>query len=433
MKVAVIGGGGREHAIIKKLKESKKVEELHALPGNAGMEEALCHPEISATDVNAVVAFAQREHMDYVVVTPDDPLALGMVDALEAVGIPCFGPEKAAARLEASKAYAKEFMKKYGIPTASYRLCHSAEEALEFLKSHPLPLVFKADGLALGKGVFIAKTEEEADQAIQTLMVERKFGDSGKTVVIEEMLEGPEVSLLTLTDGNTVKAFPSSMDHKRALNGNRGPNTGGMGCIAPNPFLTDALFQECMETIVRPTIVGMQREGHPFKGCLYFGLMLTQQGPKVIEYNSRFGDPETQVLLPLLQSDLLELMMATTEERLDKVEMNLSNRAACCLVLASGGYPGHYEKGKEIHFPADLASKIIFCGVNRDAKDGGYYTAGGRVLNLVETGLTLPDAIHRVYQDAEKVTFENCFYRKDIGESALAALEGQTQGKRGEE
>lgn len=419
MNIAVIGGGGREHAIIKSLKRSKGVSHIYALPGNGGIAEDAECIAIGAKDLDAIVDFAVEKKLDYVVVAPDDPLVLGLVDMLEAKGIPCFGPNKAAAVIEGSKAFSKQLMKKYGIPTASYEIFSDMEAALEYIETCPIPTVIKADGLALGKGVIIAETREEAREGLRTIMEDHKFGASGDTVVIEEFLEGPEVSVLSFTDGKVVRPMVSSMDHKRALDGDKGLNTGGMGTVAPNPYYTDEISEQCMEQIFRPTIEAMAAEERAFKGCLYFGLMLTKDGPKVIEYNSRFGDPETQVVLPLLEGDLLEIMRATTDGTLADVEFSFRDEAACCVVAASAGYPASYEKGFEINLPEEH-DLIYVAGSKLD--DGKQLTSGGRVLGVVETAPTLREAVDKAYAKLGEVHFDNMYFRRDIGAKALAAL-----------
>ncbi len=417
MKIMVVGGGGREHAIIKKIKENPKAEVIYALPGNGGIaRDAICVP-IKATDIDAIVKFASDNKVDYAVVAPDDPLVLGLVDALEAVGIPCFGPEKRAAIIEGSKAFSKELMKKYGIPTAVYEIFDDMDKALSFVENAPVPLVIKADGLALGKGVIIAADREEAKSAIKSIMGDKLFGKSGDKIVIEEFLEGPEVSVLSFTDGKTVVPMVSSMDHKRALDNDRGLNTGGMGTIAPNPCYTPAVARECMEKIFLPTVRAMNAEGRTFKGCLYFGLMITKDGPKVIEYNCRFGDPETQVVLPLLKSDLLDIMMAVTEGRLSECEVEFSEKSAACVILASKGYPLKYEKGFEINIPEEVRDAVYIAGAAE--KDGKLVTSGGRVLGVTRVADDLKTALKLAYDDAEKITFEGVFMRHDIGERAL--------------
>ena len=419
MKLMVIGSGGREHAIIKKLKENPTVEVIYALPGNGGMgEDAVC-VDIGAKDLPAIVAFGKEKQIDYAVVAPDDPLVLGCVDALEAAGIPCFGPRANAAIIEGSKVFSKNLMKKYGIPTAAYETFDDMDEALRYLETAPIPTVVKADGLALGKGVVIAMTRQEARDAVVSMMKDKKFGKSGDRIVIEEFLEGPEVSVLAFTDGKTLKPMVSSMDHKRAGDNGTGLNTGGMGTVAPNPYYTDKLAETCMETIFLPTLRAMNAEGRTFKGCLYFGLMLTKDGPKVIEYNCRFGDPETQVVLALLGSDLFTIMRAVTEERLEEAEVRFKKGAAACVILASKGYPLSYEKGFEIEMPESVRPHVLFAGAKE--RDGKLVTSGGRVLGVVGTGATLPEALSLAYERAEEITFANKFYRRDIGKRALEA------------
>ena len=417
MNILVVGSGGREHALIKSLKKNQEIETIYALPGNGGIaKDAVCVP-IGAKDIDGIVKFAVEKKIDFAVVAPDDPLALGAVDALEAAGVPSFGPTKAAARIEASKVFAKELMKKYGIPTAAYQVFTDPDAAKAYLKTAPLPAVIKADGLALGKGVIIAQTLEEAEKAVSDMMENKVFGDSGSRVVIEEFLEGPEVSVLAFTDGKTVKPMVSSVDHKRARDGDKGLNTGGMGTIAPNPYYTPEVAERCMNEIFLPTIRAMANEGCPFKGCLYFGLMVTKNGPKVIEYNCRFGDPETQVVLPLLQSDLLEIMQAVTAGKLSDCPVVFRGGACCCVVLASDGYPGHYEKGYEITIPADIRDHVYVAGAA--LKDGRLVTAGGRVLGVTAAAGTLDEAVREAYVRAERVNFGNRYYRKDIGKRAV--------------
>ena len=419
MKILVVGGGGREHAIIKKLRENPGVEEIYALPGNGGIAADATCVNIGAKDLDAITAFAKEKAVDYAVVAPDDPLVLGCVDALEAIGIPCFGPRKNAAIIEGSKVFSKDLMKKYGIPTAAYEVFTSPAEALRYLETAPVPTVIKADGLALGKGVTVAMTREEAFGAVREIMEDKKFGASGDRIVIEEYLEGPEVSVLSFTDGTTVIPMVSSMDHKRALDGDQGPNTGGMGTVAPNPYYTDAVAAECMEKIFLPTIRAMKAEGREFRGCLYFGLMITRDGPKVIEYNCRFGDPETQVVLPLLESDLLTVMQAVTAGRLAECEVRFRNAHACCVVLASKGYPGAYSKGYEITIPEAVRPNVYVAGAA--LKDGKLVTSGGRVLGVTAVADTLPEAVKEAYALAEKITFENKYQRSDIGRRAMKA------------
>lgn len=416
MKVAVIGGGGREHAIIKSLRKSEEIDKIYALPGNGGIAEDAECVAIGAKDLDAIVDWAVSEAVDYMVVAPDDPLVLGLVDRLNEKGIPCFGPNKKAAIIEGSKAFSKNLMKKYGIPTAEYEIFSDMDEALEYVKTCKIPVVIKADGLALGKGVIIAETRDDAVAGIRTIMEERKFGASGDTVVIEEYLEGPEVSVLSFTDGKTIRPMVSSMDHKRALDGDRGLNTGGMGTIAPNPYYTKEIADICMEEVFLPTIRAMNEEGRTFRGCLYFGLMITKDGPKVIEYNCRFGDPETQVVLPLLQGDLFEIMRATTNGTLADVDFSFSDKCACCVVAASKGYPVSYEKGFEITLPEDH-SNIYVAGSRLE--NGKQLTNGGRVLGVTEIADTLQGAVDRAYETIRTVHFDNMYYRTDIGARAL--------------
>ena len=422
MKILVVGGGGREHAIIKKLKENPRITEIYALPGNGGIAaDAACVP-IGATDIDGIVRFAVQEKIDYAVVAPDDPLALGAVDALNGAGVPCFGPNAAAARIESSKAFAKDLMRRYGIPTARFRTFTDVSEALAYVAECPLPTVVKADGLALGKGVIIAQTREEAAAAVRGMMEEGLFGKSGATVVIEEFLEGPEVSVLAFTDGKTVKPMVSSMDHKRAHDGDAGPNTGGMGTIAPNPYYTPEIAARCMEEIFLPTVRAMAQEGRPFRGCLYFGLMITRDGPKVIEYNCRFGDPETQVVLPLLQSDLYTVMRATTDGTLAETDVRFDARkSACCVILASKGYPGHYEKNCLIRLPDTAEGEWIYIAGAKRAEDGSLLSSGGRVIGATAVADTLEGAVERAYALARRVDFPGGFMRGDIGARALQA------------
>lgn len=420
MKIMVVGGGGREHAIIKKIKENKNVTEIFALPGNGGMKDDATLVNIGAKDIDAIVSFAVDNKIDFAVVAPDDPLVLGCVDALNNVGIKCFGPKKSAAIIEGSKAFSKKLMKKYNIPTAAFEIFNNAEDALKYLETAPIPTVVKADGLALGKGVIIAMTREEAVDAVKSIMEDKIFGESGNNIVIEEFLTGPEVSVLSFTDGNIVVPMISSMDHKRALDNDEGLNTGGMGTIAPNPYYTDDIAKECMETIFVPTINAMKSEGRTFKGCLYFGLMLTPNGPKVIEYNCRFGDPETQVVLPLLESDLLEIMMAVENESLTEDMVKFSNKSACCVVMASKGYPVKYESGFKITVDNDFDDNLYIAGAKLSGDD--VVTAGGRVLGVVAIEDSLVNAIEKSYSSVKKVHFDNAFYRNDIGAKALKVL-----------
>ena len=420
MDVMVVGGGGREHAIIKKLKGCKGVDKIYALPGNGGIAEDAECVNIGANDIVGAVAFAKEKGIGFAVVAPDDTLVLGMVDALEAQGVPCFGPDKKAAAIEGSKVFSKELMKKYGIPTAAYEVFTDMGEAMDYLASAPLPAVIKADGLALGKGVVIAETREAAFAAVKSMMEDRIFGESGSRVVIEEFLTGPEVSVLSFTDGKTVVPMISSMDHKRALDGDKGLNTGGMGTIAPNPFYTQRIADECMKKIFLPTINAMNSEGRTFKGCLYFGLMITKDGPKVIEYNCRFGDPETQVVLPLLESDLFEIMRAVHDGRLGSVDVKFSEKSACCVIVASGGYPEKYKKGCEITIGNAGGAEIFVAGAEK--KDGKLLTSGGRVLGVTAVEDTLEKAVRAAYAAVEEVNFENAYHRSDIGKRALERL-----------
>ena len=418
MKLMVVGGGGREHAIIKKLRENKEIDEIFALPGNGGMAEDATLVPIGAKDIDAIVSFASKNKIDYAVVAPDDPLVLGCVDRLEEIGVPCFGPRAAAAEIEGSKVFSKNLMKKYGIPTATYEVFESAEDAYKYVSDCALPTVIKADGLALGKGVIIAMDRETALDAVRSIMEDKKFGSSGNRIVVEEFLEGPEVSVLAFTDGSVVKPMVSSMDHKRAKDNDEGLNTGGMGTIAPNPYYTEALASECMEKIFIPTIEAMKSEGREFRGCLYFGLMITKDGPKVIEYNCRFGDPETQVVLPLLESDLYTVMRATTDGTLSETEVKFSSGAAACVIMASAGYPEAYESGFEMDIAESVKDSVYVAGAK--LKDGKLLTAGGRVLGVTATADTLEAAVSAAYGKVSSVKFENAYYRHDIGARALA-------------
>ena len=421
MKIMVVGGGGREHAIIKKLKENKSVTEIYALPGNGGIaRDAVC-VDIGAKDIDGIVKFAVEQGIDYAVVAPDDPLVLGAVDALEEKGIPCFGPRANAAIIEGSKVFSKNLMKKYGIPTAAYEVFDDMDAALAYLETAPIPTVIKADGLALGKGVIIAMTRDEAQDAVRSMMGDKVFGKSGDHIVIEEFLTGPEVSVLSFTDGKTVVPMVSSMDHKRAGDNDTGLNTGGMGTVAPNPYYTKEIADECMRTIFLPTVEAMNAEGRTFRGCLYFGLMLTPKGPRVIEYNCRFGDPETQVVLPLLESDLLTVMQATTNGTLDKTEVKFRDGHACCVIMASKGYPTAYEKGFEMTIPEEIADNVYVAGAA--LRDGKLVTAGGRVLGATATADSLANAVKSAYALVDRISFDNAYYRHDIGARALAALE----------
>ena len=421
MKIMVVGGGGREHAIIKKLKASPKVDEIYALPGNGGIAADAKCVNIGAKDIDAIVAFALEEKIDFAVVAPDDPLVLGAVDALEEKGIPCFGPRKNAAIIEGSKIFSKNLMKKYGIPTASYEVFTELSAALEYLKTAPIPTVIKADGLALGKGVVIAMTRDEAYDAVRSMMEDKMFGESGSRVVIEEFLTGPEVSVLSFTDGNVVVPMVSSMDHKRAKDNDEGLNTGGMGTIAPNPYYTAEIAERCMKEIFLPTVNAMNAEERTFCGCLYFGLMLTPNGPKVIEYNCRFGDPETQVVLPLLESDLFDIMVACSNGTLADTEVKFSSGAACCVIMASEGYPQKYASGFEIKVDSTCEAEVYVAGAK--LSDGKLLSAGGRVLGVTATADDLKSAIDKAYANVEKVSFENAYYRHDIGQRALRAFD----------
>ena len=417
MNVMVVGGGGREHAIIKKLKENQSIETIYALPGNGGIAaDAVC-VDIGAKEIEKIAEFAVQKQIDLAVVAPDDPLVMGAVDLLRAHGIKTFGPDKKAAIIEGSKAFSKDLMKKYKIPTASYETFSDPAAAIAYLETAEAPIVIKADGLALGKGVVIAETIEEARDAVRSMMEDKVFGESGSRVVIEEFLTGPEVSVLAFTDGKTMVPMVSSMDHKRALDGDRGLNTGGMGTVAPNPYYTPEIAARCMQEIFLPTMEAMNREGRTFSGCLYFGLMLTEKGPKVIEYNCRFGDPETQVVLPLLESDLLDIMLKIYDEKLSEADVRFAESSACCVVMASEGYPKKYETGFEITMPQD--KNIYVAGAK--LTDGKLLTSGGRVLGVTETAPTLAEAVEKAYQTVAAVHFENAYYRNDIGARALAA------------
>ena len=419
MKLLVVGGGGREHAIIKSLKKNPEVTEIFALPGNGGIAaDAVCVP-IGATEIDKIVSFAKEQGVDYAVVAPDDPLVLGCVDALEAAKIPCFGPRARAAIIEGSKVFSKNLMKKYGIPTARYEVFSDMAAALAYLDTAPIPTVIKADGLALGKGVIIAQTREEAKAAVRDMMENHVFGKSGDHVVIEEFLTGPEVSVLAFTDGKVVRPMVSSMDHKRAGDGDTGLNTGGMGTVAPNPYYTPAIAERCMKEIFLPTIAAMNSEDRTFQGCLYFGLMLTPDGPKVIEYNCRFGDPETQVVLPLLESDLLTVMQATTNGTLADTEVRFSDQYACCVITASAGYPVSYQKGYEITMTPEAATHTYVAGAKLE--NGRLLTSGGRVTGTTAVADSLADAIREAYRLASGVQFENAYRRSDIGQRALQA------------
>ncbi len=424
MNILVVGGGGREHALVMKLAESKKTNKIYCAPGNGGISRyAECRP-VKATDIDRMVALAKEIKADLVVVAPDDPLVLGMVDALNAEGFRTFGPDKSAAIIEGSKVFSKNLMKKYNIPTAKYEVFDNAEKALEYIKAeNTFPTVIKADGLALGKGVIIAQNIEEATDAIHSIMEDKIFGESGANVVIEEFLTGPEVSVLCFTDGKTIKPMVSSMDHKRALDGDKGLNTGGMGTVSPNPYYTAEVAEECMKTIFRPTIDAMLKENRKFKGCLYFGLMVTPNGVKVIEYNCRFGDPETQVVLPVLDTDIVDIMEAIYDEKLDEIDIKWKDEACACVVMASGGYPKKYATGLEIS-GLDNSGQVKNAFVYHAGtkfEDGKFLTAGGRVLGVTATGENLEKALEKAYEAVGKINFENAHYRKDIGKKALDA------------
>lgn len=418
MDILVIGGGGREHAIVRKLKESPRTGKLYCAPGNGGIAKDAECVAISAMDIPAVVAFAKEKKIDLVFVAPDDPLAAGMVDALEKEGIAAFGPRANAAVIEASKVFSKDLMKRYGIPTAQYEVFSDPVEAVAWIeKNNRFPIVVKADGLALGKGVLICSDLEAAKDAVKEIMEDKVFGASGSRVVVEEFLTGPEVSVLAFTDGHCVKPMVSSKDHKRALDNDEGLNTGGMGTISPNPYYTDAIAEECMNTIFLPTIEAMKREGRPFKGCLYFGLMITPDGPKVIEYNARFGDPETQVVLPRLKTDFVDIVMAVVEERLAELPIEWSDEACACVVMASGGYPGHYEKGIPIEGldeNGQVDGAVVY-HAGTALRDGKFVTNGGRVLGVTATGETLPEALKKAYEAVGRIHWEGVHFRHDIG------------------
>ena len=422
MKVAVIGGGGREHTIIKKIKENPEVTELYCIPGNGGIaQDATCVSGIGPKEIDKITDWCVENKMDYVVVAQDDPLVLGCIDALEAKGIPGFGPRKNAAIIEGSKAFSKELMKKYNIPTAAYEIFTDVDKALEYVKTCPIPTVVKADGLALGKGVIIAMSREEAVDAVKSIMENKQFGAAGETIVIEEFMEGPEITILAFTDGKCIKPMVSSMDHKRVHDNDEGLNTGGMGTLAPTPYYTKEVEKICWEKIFVPTINALNAEGRTFKGCIYFGLMLTKDGPKIVEYNSRFGDPETQVVLTLLDSDLLTIMKATTFGTLEETEVKFKDGYAACIIMASEGYPEHYEKGFEITIPDEVKDDVLIAGAK--LQDGKLVTSGGRVLGCRATGATLQEALDNAYKVVDKVHFDNAFYRHDIGKRALKAFE----------
>ncbi len=418
MRVLVVGNGGREHAIIQSLKKSKKIKEIFAIAGNGGIAYDATTVDMNVKDVEKVAEWAVKNKIDFACVAPDDPLVLGAVDLLEEKGIPCFGPKKDAAIIEGSKIFSKNLMEKYGIPTANYQTFSDMDSAIKYLETQEMPIVIKADGLALGKGVIIAENLEDAKSAVKSMMEDKVFGASGANVVIEEFLTGPEVSVLSFTDGKTLVPMISSMDHKRALDNDKGLNTGGMGTVAPNPYYTDAVAKECMEKIFLPTMDAMNKEGRTFKGCLYFGLMLTPKGPKVIEYNCRFGDPETQVVLPLLKTDLFEIMQAVAEERLSEINVEFKKKSACCVIMASKGYPEKYDKGFEIVYKTSRKN-VFVAGAKLD--NGKLLTNGGRVLGVTAIAGNLKNAIKKAYKKVGKINFENAYYRKDIGQRALKA------------
>lgn len=418
MRILMIGSGGREHALIRKLKESPRCEAIYCAPGNGGISKDAACVNISVEDIGGVVSFAKENQIDLVFVAPDDPLAAGMVDALEAAGIRAFGPRKNAAVIESSKVFSKELMKKYGIPTAEYEVFDDPQKAVGYIvEQNKFPVVVKADGLALGKGVVICQNLNEAKDAVHSIMEDKIFGASGNQVVIEEFITGPEVSVLSFTDGKTVKPMVSSKDHKRAYDGDQGLNTGGMGTISPNPHYSDEMADRCMKEIFQPTIDAMQKEGRPFQGCLYFGLMLTQDGPKVIEYNSRFGDPETQVVLPRLKTDLVDILEACINGTLGDMEIQWFEDAAACVVMASGGYPKAYPKGIEIKGldeNGQIDGAVVY-HAGTAYRDGKFLTNGGRVLGVTACGATLGEALDRAYNAVERISFDGAHYRKDIG------------------
>lgn len=418
MKILMVGSGGREHALIKKLKESEKVDEVICAPGNGGIFfDAKCFP-VDAGDIKAMVALAREQAVDIVFVAPDDPLALGMVDEMERAGIKAFGPKKNAAEIESSKVFAKKLMKSYNIPTAAYEVFDDAKIALNFIRTlNQYPVVIKADGLALGKGVFIVENYNDAEIAVNSLMKDKIFGDSGNRIVVEEFLTGPEVSVLAFTDGKTIVPMVSSMDHKRAFDGDKGPNTGGMGAVSPNPHYNERIAKRCMESIFIPTVQAMNGEGRPFKGCLYFGLILTNEGPKVIEYNSRFGDPETQVIMPRLTTPLIDIIEAVIEERLDTIDITWCDKACACVMMASGGYPGKFKKNISISGLSENGQmKDVFVyHSGTKITENGFMTNGGRVLGITALGETIEEALHEAYCGVSEISFDKSFYRKDIG------------------
>lgn len=423
MRVLVVGSGGREHALVKKIKESNKVDYIACCPGNGGISyDAECF-DVSATDIDAVVNLAEQIKADFVVVAPDDPLVMGMVDALNEAGFATFGPRANAAIIEGSKVFSKELMQKYNIPTAKYKVFNKAEDVIDYIKSeNEFPTVIKADGLALGKGVIIPENLDDAVAGVREIMEDKIFGDSGNNVVVEEFLTGPEVSVLAFTDGKCVKPMVTSMDHKRALDGDKGLNTGGMGTVSPNPYYTEDVAKECMEKIFIPTIEAMNKEGRTFKGCLYFGLMITPKGPKVIEYNCRFGDPETQVVLPRLKTDIMDIFEAINNETLSDLDIEWDERACTCVIMASGGYPKSYPKGIEINgLTNGQLDGVTVYHAGTKLVDGKLVTSGGRVLGVTAMGDTLEKALEKSYDAVNKITFDGAHYRKDIGKKALNA------------
>lgn len=424
MKILVVGGGGREHAIIKSLSDTNDCE-IWCCPGNGGISYLANCVDIASTDISTIVDLARKEAFDYCIVAQDDPLALGLVDELEKIGIPAFGPSRSAAQIESSKVFSKNLMKKYNIPTAKYEVFSCFDKAMDYINQIDCPVVIKADGLALGKGVLICSTQRDAESALKEIMVDKKFGDAGRSVVIEEFLTGPEVSMLTFVDGNNIKCMVSSMDHKRAHDGDTGLNTGGMGVIAPNPYYTPAIHEYCIKNIYKPTVEAMKTEGRPFKGCLYFGLMLTSTGPKVIEYNARFGDPEAQCILPLLEGNLLKIMQACTNGNLDDVEFSFRPESSACVVMASDGYPKDYQKGVEIqglkNGQLQKSDDVYVYHAGTRCTDDKLETSGGRVLSVVATSKELQSALEKVYSEIDKICIDGSFYRHDIGKRALLA------------
>ena len=416
MNVMVIGGGGREHAIIHSISNNKNISKLYALPGNGGIKNLAECVNISAEDIDSIIDFSKNHEIDFAIVAPDDPLAMGLVDKLEAIGIRCFGPTQKAAQIESSKIFAKQLMTKYNIPTAKYEIFTDIDNALSFCATHDFPLVIKADGLAKGKGVTVAENFKQAREAVISCMKDKTFGKSGEKILIEECLKGPEVTVLAFTDGKTIVPMISSMDHKRAYDNNKGANTGGMGVVAPNFYYTPEIAEYCMKNIFIPTINAMNNEGCTFKGCLYFGLMLTKEGPKVIEYNCRFGDPEAEAVLPLLASDLFNIMLAVRDERLSDIEVKFIDGASCCVILASGGYPGKYLTGYEINFgESNQVPGVEIFHAGTKFENGKYFTAGGRVLAVTAVGNNPSEARERAYDAAKCINFEGIRYRTDIG------------------